>query len=144
MTVYINADLDLVMDALHTLQAPGSAAISIVEHERSRRGAASAQDFGATGYGTTVLSPIPDVVDGERYAAHKLGGAPYFLHGEPYLEHEVTRLIDRDDYFHLLQVALPAYREDADVAYDWPFGSGLMHVLVRGTGSRFDWRAFWE
>lgn len=144
LSVFIHQDLDLVLDGSGTLQMPGSELIDVVAHPRSPRGSQVEFGLGDVCYGGRLLEPIDDVVDGEVYSAHKLGGHPFFLHGEPRVEQPIMEAMRRDGYRQVIQLAFPAYAEDVDVDYDWPFGDGIFHLVARLAEDDLDWMALWE
>ncbi len=75
-------------------------------------------------------------------STHKLGGRPYFMHGDTVLDQAVEALFDAG-FRQVLQLDFPG-ADDAAVEGDWPFADGVFHLLGREPFGPTDWRAFWE
>lgn len=82
-------------------------------------------------------------IDGEveRFSGHKLGGAPYFIHGRASLVRDVRAALS-EGYQQTLQLDSPG-GDDASVSGDWTVGMGMFHLLAKVDGAK-DWFCFWE
>ena len=145
-SLFVDPDPDFVFggNAGKVLQGPQ---LEVVRHHRSRRCKSSPFDSPVSEHPLLVADPKSDEVveDGAAvpYSGHKIGGRPYFVHGEPSLEDEVGSLLAAG-YCHCLQLDFPGGEGDAEVSGAWPFGTGLLHVLCNVSGEGFSWRCFWE
>lgn len=120
--------------------------IGVVRHTKSRRGSGSPFDSPMSEHPLVLADRDEDetVEEGVAvpYSGHKIGGRPYFVHGEPELEDEVNALLG-DGFWQCIQLDFPGGDGDAAVSGPWPFGTGVVHVLCRLDGA-FQWCAFWE
>lgn len=122
--------------------------LEIVSHSHSVRGSRSPLDSPLSEHPILLLDDKDDLCrldDGELIVepSSKLGGRPYFIHGEPDLEDPVTAAMNAG-YLQLLQLDFPSGRGNALVKGDWPFADGLLHILGRHPFEHKDWLWFWE
>ena len=145
-SVFLSFDFEGMADNSGLLRPNGL--VTVVAHGQSRR--ADTQGH------VSLLSEHPLVLgdsaedefvsdNGVRVirSSHKIGGRPFFLHGEPQLEADVEAAY-RSGFRQLVQLAFPGGSNDATVSGDWPFGDGLFHVFVREDGEQFEFLRFWE
>ena len=145
VSIFIGFTLDQMLDAAGDINS-GSAFVENVVHRPGPRRNDRAYESEIAAYSLVLEAPREDMVeDGDRYvvrSSHKIGGRPYFMHGDPMLESAVAAL-EREGFRQVVQFDLPG-AEDEPIAADWPFGDGVFHVLGRPPFGEGDWRAFWE
>lgn len=145
VTVFTSFSFEEMLDAASSI-ARATQLTDAVAHSPSRRRDDSAFLSELPGYGLVLGEPQKDIeLDQGRAvvrSTHKLGGRPYFMHGDPSLEQEVEALLDAG-FRQVLQLEFPG-ASDAPVEGDWPFADGVFHVLGREPFGPEDWRAFWE
>jgi hypothetical protein len=109
VSVFVHPSSDALLQACGALA--GTAEVDVIRHgAEGRRDANGSNDSPITEHPLLVGEPQPDltVEDGEKvpFSGHKMGGLPYFVHGEPSLEGPVHELL-RSGYVHLVQIDFP-------------------------------------
>jgi hypothetical protein len=107
----------------------------------------NACDSPLTPHPIVLLNEVADAQEEEGgevvpNSANKLGGDPYLVERAGRLDEEVRQLL-ASGYRQSLQIDFPS-AQDAAVSGDWPFGTGMFHVLTRQTDIGYEWRCFWE
>lgn len=147
LSVFVDADPDYIYDDAVLLPC-GTPHFEVKLHRECGRGSRSPSDSAMTEHPLLIdaemddLGPIDDDGIQRPYSGHKLGGRPYFVHGDLRLEESVAALRSQG-FLHAVQMDFPA-DPDAKVAGPWPFGNGMFHVLVREVGTEVEAQCFWE
>lgn len=146
VSVFVDTDPDFIFG---DIELPcGRPHFEVVRHAATVRGSPSIQDSALSEHPLLVQGFSNDAAafddDGVRrpVSGHKLGGAPYFVHGDMRLEAAISDLLRRG-FAHAIQIDFPA-DPGANVSGPWPFGNGLFHVLLRVERDTLEWRCFWE
>lgn len=151
LSVFIDASPDFIFgDQAGTLVGEGEHAAFIV-HGPSRRGGLESGRSDLSEHPLIVHAATDDLEpcdeDSSRivpYSGHKLGGLPYFVHGDRSLEKSV-RDIMANGFEQILQIDAQNVEGDTpDVEGEWPVGGGLFHVLARRGQDRSEFLCFWE
>lgn len=145
-SIFLSFDFDGMADAAGDLAPNGP--VTVLTHTPSRR--ATTREYASNLSEHPLILGVPSNDEltsdtGVRLtkSSHKIGGRPFFLHGEPTIETDVE-IAYRAGFRQLVQLAFPGGSGDATVSGDWPFGDGLFHVFVRASQSSFEFLRFWE